>query len=79
MKWMYKQDPFLARKEVETRQENAVKRKDGCMEPRRVNGGAVGQEFTGAIEVNMSGALRELVENAIRKAGVCLHLSPNDG
>jgi len=77
-KWMYNPDPFLAQKEVETRRENAGKRKGegyGSMEPRTVNHGAAGHEFIGAIEVNMSSALRELVEHAIRKAGIRFHLS----
>ena len=68
LKWMYSPDPFAARREVEARQDAATKRREeGPSGPHRDNGGAVGGELVGAIEVKMSGDLRELVESVIKK------------
>lgn len=68
-RWMYDADPFTARKEVEERQAKAAQRKE-----EKVTGfqgdpfkSSISPEFTRAPEVRMSGALRDLVEDTVKK------------
>ncbi|KAF8560131.1 P-loop containing nucleoside triphosphate hydrolase protein [Imleria badia] len=71
-KWMYDADPFAARKEVEERQAKAAQKKE-----EKVAGfqgdtlkSSISPEFTRAPEVRMSSALRDLVEDTVKKASV---------
>ncbi|KAF8492710.1 P-loop containing nucleoside triphosphate hydrolase protein [Gautieria morchelliformis] len=65
LKWMYSPDPFAAQKEVEARQSASSKRREmSSSDSRKDNSGTVGTDVVGAIEVKMSGDLRELVESA---------------
>lgn len=67
-KWMYNTDPFAARKEVDTRQLTAAKlREEGPSTSQNSNANLGGGDLTGVIDVKMSSALRELVEDAIKK------------
>lgn len=63
---MYDSDPFAARKGVEARQEAAAakKRDESTSQP---DSATISNELSGAIEVKMSGGLRDLVEDAIKK------------
>ena len=66
LKWMYNPDPFVARREVEERQDTAAKRREeGLSDSRKDNSSAVGEKFIGAVEVRMGGDLRVL-ENAFK-------------
>ena len=78
--WEWAEDPFKAKKEVEGRQERrkekeAVKNGDGDAggaggggRPAAIaDGGRGGVQWSRAPEVKMSGALREMVENTVRK------------
>ncbi|KAF7302730.1 Dead deah box [Mycena chlorophos] len=77
-KWMYAADPFAAKKEVEQRQAQSLKKRE---QPKAavpsveetIRGSAprptpATGEFAKAPEVKMSGALRELAEDAIKQA-----------
>jgi ATP-dependent RNA helicase DHX57 len=84
--WEWAEDPFKAKKEVESRQERrkekeAVRNGDGdgggaggghgtgATNGRQgaTDGGKGGVQWSRAPEVKMSGALREMVENTVRK------------
>ncbi|KAF7303226.1 Dead deah box [Mycena kentingensis (nom. inval.)] len=77
-KWMYAADPFAAKKEVEQRQTQALKKREQAA-PRvesvedTIRGSAprpaeATGEFAKAPEVKMAGTLRELTEEAIKQA-----------
>ena len=65
MKWMYSDDPFAARKEVDERQAKAEKKRED------VNKGAhnppTSGEYAQAPEVKMATSLRDMVEDAVKK------------
>ncbi|KAF8215940.1 P-loop containing nucleoside triphosphate hydrolase protein [Mycena galopus ATCC 62051] len=67
-KWMYNPDPFAARKEVEQRQVQALKRQEQLTGPEPRPNNVVSKEFADAPEVKMASALRELAEEAIKQA-----------
>ncbi|KAF7307178.1 Dead deah box [Mycena indigotica] len=76
-KWMYAADPFAAKKEVEQRQAQALKKRE---EPKTsttieqtIRGSAPrvpapSGEFAKAPEVKMAGTLREIAEDAVKQA-----------
>lgn len=70
-KWMYDTDPFAARKEVDERQAKAAKKREEVDENRSSssrNQVVVSGEFALAPEVRMASSLRDIVEEAIKKA-----------
>lgn len=85
--WEWSEDPFKAKKEVESRQERkkekeAVRNGDipsgsgsgtaNGRPPTVADGGKGGVQWSRAPEVKMSGALREMVENTVRKVSISL-------
>ena len=66
---MYDADPFAARKQVDERQAKAAKKKE---ESGEGSSGTpvqpISGEFAQAPEVKMASGLREMVEDAIKKA-----------
>ncbi|EIN13864.1 P-loop containing nucleoside triphosphate hydrolase protein [Punctularia strigosozonata HHB-11173 SS5] len=68
-KWMYYADPFEARKEVDERQAKATqKRGDSVADKTEIKPReAASPEFAQAPEVRMAGALRDLVEDAVKQ------------
>ncbi|KAL1739562.1 hypothetical protein HDZ31DRAFT_6217, partial [Schizophyllum fasciatum] len=76
-KWMYSDDPFAAKKEVEERQAKAFERREVATKPANDGGdshrgGASAIDDTRIPEVVMINSLRELVEDAVKK-GFALH------
>jgi hypothetical protein len=77
---MYDADPFTARKEVDERQAKAAKKReetDGSSTSVS-RGQPVSGEFSQAPEVKMASGLRDIVEDAIKKASDagCIDNSP---
>ena len=67
-KWMYDADPFAARKAVDERQANAIRKKEAFTGGDPSTGGkTVSREFENAPEARMAGSLRDLVESCIKK------------
>ncbi|KZT08749.1 P-loop containing nucleoside triphosphate hydrolase protein [Laetiporus sulphureus 93-53] len=89
-KWMYDADPFAARKAVEERQAKAAaKRAESSQEGQGTRGSTgASREFENAPEARMASALRDLVEDSIKK-GIALYpdadnvkpavINPEDG
>ncbi|KAF7981091.1 hypothetical protein HWV62_34789 [Athelia sp. TMB] len=65
MKWMYSDDPFAARKEVDDRQAKAEKKREDVSKGAR-NPPTSG-EYAQAPEVKMATGLRDMVEDAVKK------------
>ena len=67
---MYDTDPFAARKEVDERQAKAAKKRevDEDRGSSSRNQPAVFREFALAPEVRMASSLRDMVEEAVKKA-----------
>ena len=68
---MYDTDPFAARKEVDERQAKAAKKREEVDENHGSssrNQPAVFREFALAPEVRMASSLRDMVEEAVKKA-----------
>ncbi|KAI9508352.1 P-loop containing nucleoside triphosphate hydrolase protein [Russula earlei] len=63
--WMYDADPFAARKSVTDRQEKVAKKKEA---QQTIEALTSESKFDDSPEVKLSSDLRELVENAIKKA-----------
>ncbi|KAH9964169.1 P-loop containing nucleoside triphosphate hydrolase protein [Russula dissimulans] len=74
--WMYDADPFAARKSVAERQEKAAKKKEAQQSATAPASESKPDPFDDSPEVKLSSELRELVENAIKKA---IADSPDDG
>ncbi|TRM66280.1 P-loop containing nucleoside triphosphate hydrolase protein [Schizophyllum amplum] len=74
--WMYADDPFKAKKEVEERQAKATERREAAAQPAEAveahRGGSSAIDDHRIPEVVMVGSLRELVEDAVKK-GFALH------
>lgn len=65
---MYETDPFAARKAVNERQEQAVKKGHAASDPRSSSQKVLqSPEFAHAPEAKMASSLRELVEDAVNK------------
>ena len=70
--WMYEADPFSARKAVQERQEKAAKRNEDA------SGSEIGAkpashsppDFANVPEAKMASSLRDLVEDAVKKASL---------
>lgn len=79
--WEWSEDPFKAKKEVESRQERKKEKEavrngnghhdasgsSGGRPPAVSDGGKGGVQWSRAPEVKMSGSLREMVEGTVRK------------
>ena len=68
MKWMYDPDPFEARQAKATKDRNVAAQGTPS---RQATGALSSSEFSQAPEVKMATALRELVEDAIKKVLQC--------
>ena len=68
-KWMFDADPFAARKEVGERQTKATRMKEQKAIDLQgdMHKSSISPEFTRAPEVRMSSALRDLVEDTVKK------------
>lgn len=80
-KWMYNQDPFAAKREVEERQAKVARvqaeRNDPAAHASGSRSGPVSNEFSQAPEVKMATSLRDTVEGAIKQVGFLELLSRN--
>ncbi|EGO02407.1 hypothetical protein SERLA73DRAFT_120997 [Serpula lacrymans var. lacrymans S7.3] len=65
--WMYDTDPFAARKQVDERQAKAVQKREAGASSGLQNA-AGPNEFSRAPEVKMASSLRDLVEDAVKRA-----------
>lgn len=74
MKWLYEADPFAAREARAAKKREIVAAQQTSSSRRPTEGQASG-EFSQAPEVRMAGALRELVEDAIKKVR-CVAVNP---
>lgn len=80
-KWMYDADPFAARREVDERQAKAAKKREeadanraGSSSSSRHHQTPVSGEFAQAPEVRMASSLRDMVEEAVKKASITNHI-----
>lgn len=78
LSWMYEPDPWAAKRSVENRQAKAATRKEEVAAAPVVSSEErkAAREFSGAVEVRMAPAMRDLVERCIKDVRCSVEPAP---